>query len=929
MNQTKRMNKNPINDLSCGKSLHSIQRYALCLLLAAPLGLQAQDSDDEAIELETLVVEGYADSLRQAMQAKRGTTEVTDSILSEDIGQFPDENVAEALQRITGVQIQRSNGEGTYISVRGVEPNLNLVTIDGRTASSGGFERAFDFSTLSANLVSSLKVVKSQSADMVEGGIGAVVEIETPKPLNFKDERVGRLTATGSYVDMTGNWSQKYSGLFSQQFDEGRQGILFSFSHEDVEQRTDNFGNNGWVRNAVAGGQDRFIPRFFLAQAYQQDRKRVGFTSAYQFKPSDTLKFTLSGNVNRYDTEQERNAYNVDPPDTQRTAGLTPEEVLASYTYNENGTAISYNGGPVVGAVPIQQYGLRQTWVTGFGANMEWSPSDRLDIEVDVSMSDSYNDSNPENRVDIRWTAAGAPQYAYTLPEGGGVPDVELLALDPTDNALFNVRQLNMNRAITENEDKAIKVDLDYAFENGFFTSFETGIRSSDKTTAVPRRFDHPTTRPANFPIGIPTPDSVTVPFPVSDFLTGTGADVIREWMVVDQEATLDYLITQGLGFDMTDPWSTARQDRLFRVEEEVLAGYAKLNFATQLGELPISGNFGVRYADTTVNSSGAQNIGGVIEQVTLNNSYDDLLPSFTIVAKPHKDLIVRLAGSSVMTRPNLGFMQVNQSVNLERVPVSINNGNPFLDPYRADTLDLSFEWYINDIDSLSLAFFKKDVESYVSRTSSSVSFTDAIAPGAGIAEGEEVLITRPENLDGDTIEGFEVSYQTQFAKLPAPFDGLGFTANYTYTKSGLGIRNFVFADADLRLPDGSFPEDALAKLPLPGNSKHSYNYGVFYDKGPFSMRLAYNWRENYLINPQFHQNAPLMRDDYGQWDGRIQYTINEHLKVTFDAINIGEESTYEYYAQEVSSPNPDSRERIRLLSQTGKKYNLGMTYSF
>lgn len=910
----------------------SLGAASLALLTTSPLAMFAQQgqtksSDEDVFELNAFVVEGYKDSLRQSAQAKRGATEVTDVILSEDIGQFPDENVAEALQRITGVQIQRSDGEGTYISVRGVEPNLNLVTIDGRTATSGGFERSFDFSTLSADLVSSLKVIKSQSADMVEGGIGAVVEIQTPKPLNYKEERVGRLTAQLTHMNLTGDWSNKFSGLVSQQFDEGRQGILVSFSSEENVQRTDNFGNNGWVRNAIEGGQDLFTPRFFLHQSYLNDRERKGVTGSYQFKPSDQLKLTLSGNVNFYTTEQAQNAYNVNTPN-RTGAAQTFRAPLDDYTFNENGTGIAFDGNANQ-SVPIQQYALRETILSSIGADIEWKPSDRLKVDFDISVSDSYNDSNPENRVDIRWQPADFPAARYALPEGGsGVPDLELTGIDPSDHTLYNVRQLNLNRTITENKDSAIAVDLDYQFEKGFFTIFETGVRSSKRSTALPRRIGM-VVRPPNFPVGIPTPENVVVPFPIDGFLEGSGANVIRSWMVVDQDATLEYLRTQGLGFDLSDPWSQARPDQLFDIEEEVLATYAKLNFATTLGNLPLSGNFGVRYAETDVASRGAQNIDGVVENVTLKNGYGDWLPSFTFVAKPRQDMVLRLAGASVMTRPNLSFMQVSQTVNLERVPVSINNGNPFLDPYRADQLDLSAEWYINDIDSLSIAFFVKEVESYVSRNSSAVSFTDSLAPGANIPEGEEVVITRPENLEGDKIEGFEIGYQKSFANLPAPFDGLGLTANYTYTKSGLGIRNFVFADADLRLGDGSYPDSAFAKLPLPGNSKHSYNLGAFYDKGPFSMRLAYNWRERYLINPQFHQNAPLMREDYGQWDGRIQYRVNDRIKVTLDAINIDEASTYEFYAHDLASPNPDSAERIRLYSETGRKVNLGMTYAF
>ncbi len=903
---------------------------ALCLSLAGPAGLRAQETaNSEAFELESLVVEGYKDSLRMSMQAKRSAVEVSDLILAEDIGQFPDENVGEALQRITGVQLQRDeNGEGTVVSVRGVEPDLNLVTIDGRPASSGGFARAFDFSNLSADLVSSLKVVKSQSADMIEGGIGAIIQIKTPKPLNYRDPRVGRINVQFSQLDLTGDWANKYSGLFSQQWADRTQGFLLSYAYEENVVRTDRFGNNGWVRNAVEGGQDLFTPRFFLHHSRVMDRERSGFTGSYQWKPSDQFLLTLSGNLSEYSTFQVSNGYNVNTPNQ---SGAFPD-ILDNYIFNENGTGVAFDG-PTNQSVPIQENFRRKNIVDGFGAQVEWKLSDRLSADFDAAFSESYSDSNPDQVQQIRWIPASRPPATYTLPEGGrGAPDISLVGLDPTDHTLYNFRQLNLGRDITENEETALAVDLDYDFEEGFFSKFETGLRWSERITDRPRAYNLGSIRPPDFNVpggGVPTPESVLVPFPVDDFLASVGADVIREWMVVDQDASIQYLRDQGYGFDLTDPWSTALERQIFDVQEEVNAAYAKMNFETLWGEVPISGNFGTRYTETNIASTGAQTIGSDTSRVTLENDYGDWLPSFTFVAKPRQDVVLRLAGSRVMTRPNLNFLTVNQTVNFERVPKSINNGNPFLDPYRADTLDLSAEWYVSDIDSFTFALFQKKVESYVNRAASTVPFREELAPGVAIAEGEEVAVNQPENLDGDTIEGFEVSYQKAFVNLPVPFDGLGFTTNYTYTKSGVAPRNFIFADADLRNADGTFPESALVPLPLPGNSKHSYNLVAFYDKGPFSARFAYNWREGYLINPQFHQNAPLMRDDYGQWDARMQYRINDKIKLTFDAINFDDSSIYEYYAQDLSSPNPDAKERIRLVSFNGAKYNVGVTYSF
>ena len=908
----------------------------LALVMAGGQGLvTAQESEEEetigeTFELDSFVVQGYAESLRKSIEIKRETVEVTDLIVSEDIGKFPDENVAEALQRLTGVQIQRSNGEGTYVSIRGVEPDLNLVTIDGRTASSGGFERAFDFSTLSADLVSGLRVIKSQSADLIEGGIGAIIEIHTPKPLDFQDERVGRLTAQTSHLNLTGDYSPKFSGLYSQQFNEGKTGVLFSFSYEDFQQRTDRFGNNGWVRNPVEDGPDLFIPRFFLHQARLQDRERIGFTGAFQYLPSEDLLITISANKNEYTTSLANNAFNVDTPDTARRGGATPEEVLSFYTFNENGTANTFDG-PGLQAVPIQTYATRVSDNTGFGFEVNWKPNDRWSVDFDASYTESDNDSNPNNLVDVRFAVDELPDVRYDFGAGGNVPNLTLHyseGIDPNSPSIYRIRQLNLGRAINESSESALAVDLDYILGGGFFTELEFGARLSDRDIARPFLYGFPAIRP-------PAPDvrvtnDILAPFPIDNFLAAAGSDITRSWMVVDQEKALALLTSEGFAFDVGNAANFPGSPlRIFDIQEEVLAGYVKLNFSGSLGTMPISGNIGVRYTDTSLVSSGSESAGGTTQPVSVNRGYDDVLPSFTIVANPHQDVVIRLAGARVMTRPNLQFMAVARTANLERFPVSINDGNPYLDPYRADQFDLSFEWYPDESTLLSLAFFYKDVESFVSRLSRTVPFEPEMLPGSGIAPGQEVLLNRPENLAGDTVEGFEVGFQHVFSNLPAPLDGLGVNVNYTYTKSGEGPRNLIFADADLEREDGTFPDDAYVQLPLEGMSKNSYNFGTFYEKGKFSARVAYNWRERYLLQTVGLQNTPRLQDDYGQWDGRLAYRVNDNFRLTLDALNLTEETFYAFYSQEARSPNPSSNERISEFLSTGRKIVLGATYAF
>lgn len=906
-------------------SLRFVTSFVLGLLLTGPVSLRAQQTGTEAsagsktLKLETFVVTGYADSLRKSMEEKRGSTEIKDVIWSEDIAQFPDANVAEALQRITGVQIQRTDGEGSYVSVRGVEPNLNLVTIDGRTASSGGFERAFDFSTLSADLVSGLEVIKSQSADMVEGGIGATIAITTPKPLNYQKDRVARLTAQTNYLSMTEKYSPQYSGLFSQKFMDGKMGALVTFSYQKNDQRTDSIGNNGWVRNAVANGPDKFTPRFFLIQSLVSEQERKGLNAAFQYQPSDKLLLTLNAKFDDYTTNQANNAFNIAHP------GATG----AGFVYNENNTAVSYSGVPGQ-MVPIQTYATRVSTSSSFGAEAVWKPADGWKVDLGLAYSESKTDSNPDDLVDLRvnflpnnaafanWTTT------YTLHDGGA-PDVDILNMNFLDQSQWGYRQMNLGRAINKNEEWAGHINLDYEIKRGFFTKFETGLRYSDRTIARPFSVSAAIQPP--FATNV-VPAGVLVPFPAKNFLDSSNADLPRSWMVADQAKALTYLAGNGFTFPKSTDL-TSNPLRLFDINEKVSAAYAKMNFATSPLGIPVHGNVGVRYARTELTSSGSATVGTTDTPVSVNRTYGDVLPSITLVAEPRKNLLLRLSAAKAMTRPNLSNMAVSRTINLERIPVSINDGNPYLDPYRATQLDLSAEWYIDQSSMVSLALFHKKVKSFVSRVAATVPFTEELAPGAAIPIGDEVLLNSPQNLEGDTVKGFEVAFQKSFANLPAPFDGLGVTANYTYTQSGEAPRNLIFVDADKKLADGTFPNSAYVQLPLEGLSKNSYNFGAYYEKGRISIRAAYNWRDRYLLRSVGLQNTPLLQAAYGQWDGRVMYRLTQKLKVTLDSVNITDRPSYGYYTQDTGAANPDSSERISSYQQTGRRVSLSLSYDF
>ena len=288
-----------------------------------------------------------------------------------------------------------------------------------------------------------------------------------------------------------------------------------------------------------------------------------------------------------------------------------------------------------------------------------------------------------------------------------------------------------------------------------------------------------------------------------------------------------------------------------------------------------------MRVVATDQTSSGTefQGAAGVPSAIEVTNDYTDVLPSANFKFDLTEDVVFRLAAASVMTRPTL--FNLSPSRNVDILARTASAGNPNLDPFRADQIDIGLEWYFADESLLSIAYFYKDIESFISPSQEAIPlFGITVEDNEGIVpDGEVFLVTLPSNGDGGSIEGFEVSYQQPLTFLPEPFDGFGLMANYTYV------------DSEGTVTRG----DTSISLPLTQQSKHSYNLVGYYEKNGISLRAAYNWRDEYLSEPFSSGNQQVYREDVGFLDLFASYDVNENFALTFEAVNVTDAEIYEY----------------------------------
>ena len=877
---------------------NSILRYIL-VLVAAGFGFAASAVAQDASEtekrqelLEEIVVRGVKGSISNALQAKRSANKIVDAIFAEDIGKLPDHNLAEALHRLPGVSLQRSQGQGKQISIRGLGPGLNLTLFDGRPFA--GASRTFNYNTVASEIVGSLTVVKSPSADTIEGGVGGVVNVYTRKPLDL-DPMTVSTTAAVQRIDISGEYDSRVSGLISNKSEDGRFGALLSVGYSERTNRWDSVDVAGWAdlnfnvvddqRVVIDSIDDIAAPANIQQNIIENPQERFGANFVLQSRPNQNTTLGLEGVFTRLKTTDGKHyqmfwAGAVRAPRARGrrlVLGLesdnNPDSDNATPAYRDNGAVRRLELFPDVWAlVGLDLPSDNEAYL--LAANSQWT-GNQWSIDGDISFSESdvtssvsrvisrrpnhtgrvyeFNGTNlPRMTSDVPLTdATGLFQFANSLDDRYG------------DSSALSAR-INLARSIDRGWLTNVVFGARYADLESDNSAYLTGIFIANNGQAFPSEFLSP------FPGG-------------GGFMSGVGGDFERDFLAMDVVGYHRFLDEQGL---LAEP--TLNPSGTTRVAEDSLAGYVRFDLEGQLGAIPMDGNIGVRVARTEQLVDGftsefrfflpPDGISDVITRVlsdgtelVVEKDYTDVLPSLNLRLDLKDDLLLRLAAAKVIARA--GFSQMSTRIGVRAAHASGSAGNPEIEPYRANQYDVSLEWYPTEYSAIAVAGFYKDVGNYIVGIALEETIPGVIVDPANDLPSANVFVNRPRNGGDAKIRGVELSVTHSFdGQLPAPVDGLGVQANYTYIDSSTSFQ----------------PEPGIEdSFPFPGLSQHTYNIIAFYEKSKWSVRLAYDHRSEYLISPSAQRGNAIYGMPYGQLDASLSYSLTDSFTVYLNAINL------------------------------------------
>ncbi len=842
----------------------AVASIALGLSMGAGVSV-ANAQDAPASDTDTVVVTGIRKSLQSALKQKRNSDRVSEIITAEDIGKFPDKNVADSLARATGVNVVTGSanaggfGENERISIRGTDPTLNLTLMDGHNVATGDWfvldqtngGRSFNYTMLPSEVVGTVEVIKASSADLPEGGIGGTVDVHVRKPLDMKAGQFN-MSAQAMYATLAEEWSPNVSGMYSWKNDNKDFGFLIGGYYEKRQFRRDGQEVLGYssVANFAGSGQTLLVPSLIGSAYFTQERVRKGANFMMQWK-SDKLDLAFSGLYTHLEADNENHNFMLWG---SKLAGQTPNSYTTKDGFVTSATWDAADAAAAGGAI-VQDDIFRKAHSSTYVLNLDigYDFTDRFSMDAQVGFTSGEGVTDDTAAWETYWDNVGA---SYTL---GKVTNVAYAGLpaDPTSAAYLNNKFSWSWGGTVKSPDKEAyaKVDFKYDLDSGIFKTIQFGARHTDHSRVLDYLAYAWSGNGANS--GTSAVDLGTV------FTGGVTPDNFADdlgsipgYSYADGAAVYDYLDSHNGGrtFAFYPPLS-------FSVEEKTSAYYAM----TKLAGDNWRGNVGLRAVQTKTTSTqwsanapvkSVTNVFGSWGSETTEKEYWDYLPSANFTFNASDTLLIRAGAAKVMTRP--GYAQLAGAFSLvDSNLTGTAGGNPNLEPYRAWQYNLGAEWYYAPEALVSFGVFNLDIDNYITTETFTQFFTTQQTP-----QGALFTMSGPANGGKATAKGFEFSVQQPLAY------GLGFIFNYTYV--------------DAKYDNGD---------PLDGNSKNTFNLTGYFENDAVSARLAYNFRSKF--NSGKDRGTVMWQDDYGTLDGSFSYNLNEHVALTLDAQNLLGEKLY------------------------------------
>lgn len=831
------------------------------LLYAAQWLLPVAALAQGAPQTQVIEVTGQRASLANAASLKREAPGLVDSVVAEDLQKLPDFSIADALQRITGVQITRDRGEAALVLVRGLAQIETLL--NGREVFTAGTGRQLDFADIPAEMVSRIDVHKSGAADQVEGGAAGVIDLRTRRPLDFAG-RTMVATARAVHGSLVRRTEPQVSVLWSDRgttANSGEWGLLLNLAWQRRAWREDQKGSGNPLRRSdLLPGQDVFVPNGSSESASAGRRERRAGSLVAQWRPRPGLEAYAEAHVAEFKTLQDTHQINVFAP--AAGPGSADPASVRLFPGTQDVQRVTWLNAPV-SVLSFARDTVDRTRQFALGAI--WKPAN-WELKLDASTTHAFNHlyfAGP-------FMATTAPRFTHDL--SGRVPGTSVEGVNLLDPQAYRFTGVAYRTRPFEGDLHALRLDARRSFAVGWLRSVGGGLRFAE------RQADNtPGLVFADAPVSGLAPTDLpgsTMPNPYADFMSQSGAPSLGQHLAGSLHDARDAAaLRAAFGVDAPIP-AGANPLTLWRIKERSDAAY--LSAQWEATALPLDGEAGVRVVRTCAEVSGSQTGSDGVVPADRKSCSTDPLPSASLRWRLHPGLQLRAAASRTLTRP--GFDQLSPSLTLVRNPInpaqnSGNAGNPDLKPLRSDNLDLALEHYAGRHTMFYVTGFFKRVDGFVVNLSEDETHL-----------GETYRVTRPRNAGQGRIRGVEIGGQHFFSTLPGAWSGLGVLANATWIDS----RHDSFIVGQ--------------QTPLPNLSRKSANLVLMYEYQSVSARLAYNWRDRFLngfVNIVGIGTIPAYTRGYGWLDASLTWRPHPRLSLALEGLNLLRTVRSSYYGEE------------------------------
>lgn len=940
------------------KIMETMVPLALAAMYAPAASAQATQAEPPAATDDpgtTVVVTGFRSSLQKALNLKQQAIGVRDSIVAEDIGKFPEANVAESLQRVPGVILNRdeSSGEGQRISIRGLPTEYSVTTLNGApvnttsTATIGSAARGFNYDVFASELFGRVDFYKSPLAELTEGGLGGIVDLQTPRPFD-NPKRTIRYGLTDTY-----NTSSKHNDpngfvLYSNTWD--NLGFLIGASHSGSINTRSGFEATGGYNSSFNGSQNpvkgnfalaldfdspltnlggytrdqvaqALLPRIYRFYGSQNERTRDGLVSSLQWKTStlnvsfDTLYSKLEntraeqlfGILVRSTATTNRNA----PVGASGNNGLIPLDVhidpgtnLLTGTFGNT----TYNAGAAY---------TKDDTKFGYGAlNASWKASPKLTLSGQASLNQSTATSATGQLSGYIYGATSTIDYGsdHVYPSISSPTSYT----DPNSWSGFTIGT-GWTKETDKGKQARVAADYDYDLPGGWTGHLKTGLTYVATIKGVNKRNGTALATAHLNSIGAAgLRSAMTSQLPINNLDFGAGWP--HSWATWNS----NYFYSQ---FDpnVYNPESTFTPSQSFAAEEDVKTAFVQSDFKGDIGGHELRFNAGVRFSktETDIDNFKQKGAGLVYSPNHEQGSYSNVLPAFSSAFDLTDDLMWRASWGKTITRASLSIIAA-QTVIPNQFDNSATSGNPSLRPQQSKNLDTSLEWYFKPGSLLSAAVFQKKLTDATVANTTVVPFSSLGLPDTALgplfqdANGHvdpnlAMTLRTYTNAGEQTLKGYELAYQQAFNFLPAPWSGMGAIASYTHIN-----------------PFNSTPWITNAGKVIDVNSvpKYAYSTTVYYEQGPWAARLSYNYKDKSL-HPDNPRN---LGDDLIRWragrgylDANISYKINENLEFRIDALNLSNTLAYDYFEDASGKYGSGKKTRMDYAKYDGRTIKFGI----